>query len=279
MSKQYDSSIFDEIRHVNEFDAHFWYARELMSVLEYERWENFVTAIRRAMLSCTRSGNDPRDHFREVTKMIDLGKGGQRKILEYELSRYACYLIVMNGDPRKEIIALGQTYFAIRTRHDEVMEQHRELMDEDEQRLANREDLREQNRILSDAAQDAGVTNYANFTDYGYMGLYGGRRASAIRHLKGIGSKDNPMDYAGSEELADNIFRAAQTASKLRREGITGQGDAEQAHLVVGRKVRKTIEELGGTMPEDLPTLPESIQKLERRKRRELKSGQDDLPQ
>lgn len=211
--------------------------------------------------------------------MVDLGSGSQRKILEYELSRYACYLIVMNGDPKKEIIALGQTYFAVRTRHDEIMEQHRELLDEDSQRLANREDLREQNRILNDAAHKAGVTDYSNFTDYGYMGLYGGKRASAIRQLKGIGPKDNPMDHAGSEELADNIFRAAQTAAKIKREGITGQEEAEQAHLTVGKKVRKTIEELGGTMPEDLPAPPESIQKLEHRKRRELKSGQEDLPQ
>jgi DNA-damage-inducible protein D len=279
MGKEYDPAIFDEIRHVNEYDAYFWYARELMSALEYQRWENFVKAIRRAMLACTRSGNDPQDHFREVTKMIDTGKGAKREVLEYELSRYACYLIVMNGDPHKEIIALGQTYFAVRTRHDEVMEQHRELLDENSQRLEFREDLREANRVLGSAAQGAGVTNYGSFTDYGYMGLYGGERAVDIRRRKGIGSKDNPMDHAGAEELGANVFRATQTAAKLKREGITGQEEAEQAHLVVGRKIRQTIEELGGTMPEKLPTPSESVQKLEHRKRRELKSGQEDLPQ
>jgi DNA-damage-inducible protein D len=279
MSKQYDPSLFDEIRHVNEYDAFFWYARELMEVLEYQKWQNFVKAIRRAMLACTRSGNDTQDHFTEVSKMVDLGSGSQREVLEYELSRYACYLIVMNGDPHKEVIALGQTYFAVRTRHDEIMEQHRELLDEDTQRLANREELRDRNRALNDAAHKAGVTNYGSFTDYGYLGLYGGERAADIRRRKGIGDKENPMDYAGGEELADNIFRAAQTAAKIKREGITDQEDAEQAHLDIGRKVRKVIEEMGGTMPEDLSTPPESIQKLERRKRRELKPGQEDAPQ
>ena len=268
----YAESVFESIKHINEYDQEFWYARELQNALEYARWENFYKAISRAVDSCTASGNEPSDHFREVTKIVEAG-ATQKPIIDYELSRYACYLIVMNGDPSKGKIAEGQTYFAIKTRQQELSEQFPELS-EDEKRLAIREELKRHNKSLADAAHDAGVVeprDYATFQNYGYMGLYGGLKVSDIRTRKGLKDSEDILDHMGSTELAANLFRATQTDEKLRRDNIQGKAAANQTHYDVGKKVRQTIDELGGTMPEDLPTPDKSIKEIKKEKKKPLK--------
>jgi DNA-damage-inducible protein D len=260
-----NGSDFEQIKHINEYGQEFWYARELQKALDYALWQNFYKALNKAMISCEVSGYAALDHFIEVNKMIEIGKGGQRKQLDYQLSRYACYLIVQNGDPKKEVIALGQTYFAVKTREQELAEQFAALT-EDQKRIAVRRELIEHNKSLAEAAQNAGVTeprDFAIFQNKGYQGLYGGLGAKEIHERKGLKKSQQILDYMGSEELAANLFRATQTDSKLRRENIQGKVQAGNVHYSVGKKVRKTIEELGGTMPEDLPTPEKNINKLE----------------
>lgn len=268
----YTESVFESIKHINEYDQEFWYARELQEALQYKEWRKFEGVILKAIESCEASGNEPSAHFVEAAKIVEAG-ATHKPIIDYELSRYACYLIVMNGDPRKEIIAAGQTYFAVKTRQQELSEQFPELS-EDEKRLAIREELKRHNKSLADAAHDAGVVeprDYATFQNYGYMGLYGGLKASDIKARKGLHGSENILDHMGSTELAANLFRATQTDEKLRRENIQGKAAANQTHYDVGKKVRQTIEELGGTMPEDLPTPEESIKELEKKKKKHLK--------
>ena len=205
--------------------------------------------------------------------MITAGKGAQREIEDYELSRYACYLIVMNGDPRKEVIALGQTYFAVKTRQQELIENYEELS-EDQKRLAIREEMKKHNAALADAATGAGVIDsrdFAIFQNHGYMGLYGGLTAKGIHARKGLKKSQNILDHMGSTELAANLFRATQTEEKLRRDNIKGKQNANQTHYDVGAKVRQTIKELGGTMPENLPTPEKSIKQLEKEKKKQIK--------
>ena len=217
------------------------------------------------MESCRQSKNDVNSHFVEVNKMVSLGSGTQRQVDDYMLSRYACYLIVMNGDPRKQVIALGQTYFAVKTRQQELVDNYDELS-EDQKRLAIRAEMKRHNKQLADAAHGAGVETpqeYAIFQNYGYMGLYGGLKASDIKRRKGLGKNENILDHMGSTELAANLFRATQTEEKLRRDHVHGKDQANDTHYMVGKKVRKTIEELGGTMPEDLPTPEKSIKQLQ----------------
>ena len=259
-----NTKLFEDIKHYNEFDMEFWYARELQEVLEYSKWDNFQKVINKAKEACKNSNNNVEDHFAEVGKMVELGSGAEREIKDIILSRYACYLIVQNGDPKKEAIALGQTYFAIQTRKQELSEQFTELT-EDKKRLAIRNELREHNKNLAEAAKDAGVEThqeYAVFQNYGYMGLYGGMKANDIHKVKGLKPSDKILDHMGSTELAANLFRATQTEEKLRREKIQGKENANKTHFEVGKKVRQTIKELGGTMPEDLPT-EDSIKKIE----------------
>lgn len=262
--QNYSDSTFEDIKHINEYGQEFWYARELQTALEYGRWENFKKAIDRAMTACDQAGNAVDDHFREVTKIVRAG-ATSKPIIDYEFSRYACYLIVMNGDPRKPVIALGQTYFAVKTRQQELVENYDELS-EDQKRLAIRAEMKRHNKQLADAAHGAGVETpqeYAIFQNYGYMGLYGGLKASDIKRRKGLGKNENILDHMGSTELAANLFRATQTEEKLRRDHIHGKEQANGTHYKVGKKVRETIEELGGTMPEDLPTPEKSIKQLQ----------------
>lgn len=254
------NNIFERVKKINEYGKEFWGARDLMSLLGYARWENFDEAIVRAKESCKNSGQDVSDHFRDVTKMVSIGSGTERQISDYDLSRYACYLIAQNGDPRKEEIALAQTYFAIQTRKQEVYE----LQVEDGKRVYLRGEMKEHNKNLAKAAKEAGVINYANFQDYGYMGLYGGMRQRDIHAKKKLKKTEAILDHMGSEELAANLFRATQAEAKLKRENILGQDKANKAHHDVGRKVRQTIKELGGTMPEHLPT-PKSIKESKKR--------------
>lgn len=246
--------------------SYFWYARELQAALEYSQWRRFEEAIERAKIACEQSGNPVADHFADVGKMVKLGSGSEREVNDYVLSRYACYLIVMNGDPRKEVIAVGQTYFAIKTRQQELVENYDELT-ENQKRIAIRHEMAEHNKSLAEAAQMVGVAtslDYATFQNYGYMGLYGGLRAADIKARKGLKKSQNILDHMGSTELAANLFRATQTDEKLRRDNVQGKAAANQVHYQVGAKVRQTIKDLGGTMPEDLPTPEKSIQQLER---------------
>ncbi len=272
---KYSESVFEEIKHVNEYGAEFWYARELQTVLEYSQWRNFADVIERAKMACFNSGNDVSDHFADVSKMVELGSGAKREIEDVMLSRYACYLIVMNGDPRKEIISLGQTYFAVKTRELELIEEYGELT-ENQKRLAIRKEMAAHNKALAEAAQNAGVVepiDYAIFQNYGYMGLYGGLGAKEIHAKKGLKKSQKILDYMGSTELAANLFRATQTEEKLRRDEVTGKTAANMTHFEVGKKVRQTIQELGGTMPEDLPTPEKSIAQIEREEERKKLKG------
>lgn len=263
---------FDSIKHVNEYGQEFWYARELQAALGYTEWRNFIKVIEKAKIACKGSQNSISDHFVEVNKMVEAGVAS-KEIDDIQLSRYACYLIVQNGDPRKKTIALGQTYFAVKTRQQELVENYDDLS-EDQKRLAIRREMKEHNKSLADAAHDAGVTeqkDYAIFQNKGYQGLYGGLSRQDIHARKGLKKSQNILDHMGAEELAANLFRATQTEAKLRREHIQGKELANQTHYDVGKKVRQTISDLGGTMPEDLPTPAQSIQQLERKQKKRLK--------
>ena len=269
----YSEQTFEDIKHINEYGAEYWLARELAQVLQYADWRNFENAIFKAMEACKNSGNEIGDHFGSVTTFTNLGSKATRKIGDYALSRYACYLIVMNGDPRKEIIAVGQTYFAVKTRQQELIEDYDQLT-EDQKRLAIRGEMISHNKSLAEAAQMAGVVDqrdYAIFQNRGYQGLYGGLGAKEIHARKGLKKGQKILDHMGSTELAANLFRATQTDEKLRRENIRGKQAACDTHYMVGQKVRQTIKDLGGTMPEDLPTPEKSISQIEReQKAREL---------
>ena len=259
-------SLFESIRHVNEYGEEFWLARELQAALEYKRWDKFSNVIEKAKNACKNSENIVSDHFSQVGKMVNIGSGVEREIDDYELSRYACYLIVQNGDSRKKVIALGQTYFAVKTRQQELIENYDDLT-EDKKRLAIRTEMIIHNKSLADAAKMAGIEtskDYAIFQNKGYQGLYGGLGVKEIHARKGLKKSQKILDYMGSTELAANLFRATQTDEKLRKEHITGKEAANRTHYEVGAKVRQTIQELGGTMPEELPTPKKSIKQIER---------------
>ncbi len=262
----YNEQIFEDIKHINDDGQEYWLARELQTVLDYTQWRRFSDTIERAKLACKNSGFAIDDHFADVGKMVDIGSGAEREVDDVMLSRYACYLIVMNGDPRKEVIALGQSYFAVKTRQQELIDNYEELT-EDQKRLAIRNEMKRHNTALANAAHDAGVIDpkdYAIFQNKGYQGLYGGLGAKDIHRRKGLKKSQNILDHMGSTELAANLFRATQTEEKLRRENVRGKEKANQTHYDVGRKVRKTIEELGGVMPENLPTPEKSIEQIKR---------------
>lgn len=263
---RYSDQTFESIKHINELGQEFWFARELQEILEYTEWRNFTNIIDKAKIACTNSGADIEDHFVDVNKMVEIGSGAEREIDDIMLSRYAGYLIVMNGDPRKEVIAIGQTYFAVKTRQQELIDDYEQLS-EDQKRLAIRNEMINHNKSLAEAAQMAGVETqqeYAIFQNKGYQGLYGGLGVREIHARKGLKKSQKILDHMGSTELAANLFRATQTDEKLRRENITGKQAAYETHYEVGAKVRQTIEELGGTMPENLPTPEKSIKQIER---------------
>ncbi len=271
--EKYTDSVFESIKHINEYGQEFWYARELAKALEYKDFLNCEQSIFKAMDACKNSGYNISDHFGDATEMVSIGSGAERGFPSYMLSRYACYLIVMNGDPRKEVIAAGQTYFAVKTRQQELAEDYAQLT-EDQKRLAIRSEIKEHNKSLAAAAQQAGVETpqeYAVFQNYGYMGLYGGLKAQDIKARKGLKKSQDILDHMGSTELAANLFRATQTDEKLRRENIQGKAQANRTHYEVGAKVRQTIQDLGGTMPEDLPTPEKSIHQLAKEQEKRLK--------
>ncbi|MDP8254353.1 MAG: DNA damage-inducible protein D [Candidatus Alcyoniella australis] len=261
-------SPFERIKRINDAGMVFWSSREFAAVLEYEDYRNFEGVVDKAKLSCFNSGYRIEDHFVDVTEMIAIGKGGQRPVKTILLSRYACYLTIQNADPKKEIVAQGQTYFAIQTRRQELADEGIE----DERRILLRDEMRRHNTQLADAAKDAGVIepiDYAIFQNHGYMGLYGGLKQGDIHHRKGLKKTQKILDHMGSTELAANLFRATQTEEKLRRDEVKGKDAANWTHREVGAKVRLTIKELGGTMPEELP-VAESIKKIETKKSKQL---------
>lgn len=270
---EYNESIFENIKHINEYGQEYWLARELQTVLEYAEWRNFSKVIEKAKEACKNSNNQIIEHFVDVNKTSLLPHGGERIIEDIELSRYACYLIVQNGDPKKKVIALGQTYFAVKTRQQELIDNY-DAMSEDQKRLAVRNEIKEHNKALADAAHDAGVITpieYATFQNKGYQGLYGGLTAADIKKRKELKKNENILDHMSHEELAANLFRATQTESKLRRENIQGKEKANATHYEVGKAVRDTIKELGGTMPEELPKPEKSIKQLEKDQKKLLK--------
>lgn len=260
---------FETIRRTNPAGNEYWSSRDFAKVLGYNDYRNFEAVVEKARTACFNSGQRVEDHFVGITDMIEIGKGGQRAVQAVMMSRYACYLVIQNADPAKEIVAQGQTYFAVQTRRQELSDEEME----EQRRLTIRGELRQHNSKLADAAKDAGVIeprDYAIFQNHGYMGLYGGLGAQDIHQRKGLKKSQHILDHMGSTELAANLFRATQAEDKLRREKITGKDKANKAHREVGAKVRQTIKELGGTMPEELPTV-ESIKKLESKARKALK--------
>ena len=262
----FNEKIFENIKHVDENDVEFWYARELYRVLEYTEWRNFQKVIDKAIEAFKNSDLNPNDWLVDVSKPITTGKGKTEHIQDYKLTRYACYLIVMNGDPRKEAIALGQTYFAVKTRQQELIENYNQL-DEDQKRLAIRQEMIEHNKRLAETAKKAGVVepiDYAIFQNEGYKGLYGGLGQKEIHESKGLKKNQKILDNMGTTELAANLFRATQTEESIRKENIKGKAQANQTHHQVGRKIRQTIKDLGGTLPENLP-VEEDIKKIEKK--------------
>ena len=273
---------FEEIKHIDENGQEYWLARELQEVLGYTEWRNFSKVIDKAKISCKTSGEVENSHFVDVSKMVESGVA-DIPVRDIRLTRYACYLIAQNGDSKKEAIALAQTYFAVQTRRQELQDQFDRLT-EDQRRLAIRGELTEHNKSLVEAAKQAGVEtrgDFAKFQNRGYQGLYGGLGAKEIHARKGLKKSQSILDHMGSEELAANLFRATQTDAKLRRENIHGKDAANETHYQVGAKVRQTIEELGGTMPEDLPTPDKSIQQLRKEEKKRLAPAEQiamDLP-
>lgn len=265
---------FDAIRHLDDDGREYWFARELYKPLGYSTWQRFLGVVERAKHACKALKINEFDHFNNDVKLIEVGKGAQREIDDIALSRYACYLIVQNGDPSKPVIAAGQTYFAVQTRRQELADEEAfAQLDEDQKRLFLRREMKEHNKRLSDAAHDAGIVeprDYAIFQNHGYKGLYGGLNRKDIHERKGLKKSQEILDYMGHEELAANLFRATQTEAKLRREHIVGKREANQTHYSVGKEVRETIKRLGGTMPEDLPTPAKSIKQLEREEKKRL---------
>jgi DNA-damage-inducible protein D len=263
-------SPFERIRRTNAAGAEYWSSRDFAQVLGYTDYRNFAQVVQKARVACFNSGQRIEDHFVDITEMVPIGSGARRPLKMVLMSRYACYLIVQNADPSKEIVALGQTYFAIQTRRQELTD----LATEEDRRLLLREEMKLHNVRLASTAKSAGVVapkDYAIFQDHGYKGLYGGLTSRDIHERRGLKKGQQILDHMGSTELAANLFRATQTEEKLRRDNITGKERANRIHFQVGAKVRKTIQELGGTMPENLPPA-ESIKKLEAKKRKQPKA-------
>ena len=270
--QQYDELTFENIKHIDENVVEFWYARELQTILEYMEWRNFNQVIDKAKIACENSGKRVVANFVDVNKTVQLNFG-TREIVDIKLSRYACYLIVQNGDPRKEVIALGQSYFAIKTRQQELNDDFNQLT-EDQKRIAIRDEIKHHNKSLSESAGNAGVKNFGRFHNSGYKGLYGGLTMQDIHNLKELNEGEHILDFMGSAELAANLFRATQTDEVLRRRNIKGEDLANDTHFNVGRTIRNTMKELGTTMPENLPTPRESIQEL-KNKQKELEKQAD----
>lgn len=260
---------FEILKKINVNGQEVWSARALAKILQYSEYRHFLPVIEKAKEACNNSKQKVADHFEDILDMVAIGSGAKRKLEDVLLSRYACYLVVQNGDPSKPIIAIGQTYFALQTRRQELADNETfNQLEEDEKRLFLRNELKKHNKQLVEAAYNAGVeTNldFAIFQNHGYKGLYGGLDQKAIHAKKSLKKSEKILDHMGSTELAANLFRATQTEEKLKRDKTKGKTQANETHFEVGKKVRKTIEELGGTMPENLPTPEKSIKKIEQK--------------
>ncbi len=265
-----NNNIFENIKHIDENGNEYWLGRELQKALEYSQWRRFNEVIQKAIITCKSSKYNVSDHFADVGKMIKIAKGGNRKIEDYKLSRYACYLIAQNADSRKKVVALAQTYFAIQTRKMELLERDYNSLTEDEKRLYQRSLTKKGNYSLNQTAKKAGVKNFDKFHNAGYKGLYNGETAGDIAKRKGLRYREDILDNMGSEELADNLFRIVQTDAKLKKDNVEGENNANNVHYKVGSKIRKTIKELGGTMPEELPTPNRSLKEIEKNNNKEL---------
>lgn len=262
--KEYTEKMFDDIKHIDEFGNEYWLARELQKILEYKRWDKFNNVINNAKIACKKSNYVCEEHFSQVGKMIELAKEAKRTILDYKLSRYACYLIVQNADPKKEVVALGQTYFAIQTRKMELTEREYSSLTEEEKRFYQRNLTKKGNYSLNIAARNAGVKNFDKFHNAGYKGLYNGETADDIAKRKKLRYREDILDNMCSEELIANLFRISQTESKLKRDNVNSESKANQVHYTIGKNIREVIAKNGGTMPEDLPTPDKSLKELEK---------------
>ena len=262
--------LFEDIKHIDEFGNEYWLARELQDILGYNQWRSINDLIERAKDACQESRYNIDDHFAVQRKMIKLAKGATRNVIDYKLSRYACYLIVMNGNPKKEIIALAQTYFTIQTRKQELSEKEYNELTEDEKRLYRRNQARKGNLSLNKTAVNSGVRNLARFHNAGYKGLYNGETADDIFKRKKLRYREDILDNMGSEELADNIFRIAQTDAKLKRDNVDNEYTANSVHYEVSREVRNSIRRLGGIMPEDLPMPNKSLKEIEKERKHDI---------
>ena len=262
--KEYNEKMFEDIKHIDKFGNEYWYARELQNILGYHQWRSINDLIERAKVACQESKYNINDHFAVQRKMIKLAKGATRNVVDYKLSRYACYLIVMNGNPKKEIIALGQTYFAIQTRKQELSEKEYNELTEEKKSLYQRNLTRKGNYSLNITAKNAGVKNFDKFHNSGYKGLYNGETADDISKRKKLRYREDILDNMGSDELIANLFRISQTEQKLKNENIKLENEANKTHYEVGKEIRNTIKKLGGTMPECLPTPDKSLKELEK---------------
>ena len=269
-NKKYSNKTFEDIKHIDENGIEYWCARELQLVLGYKEWRKFENVIKKAIDACENSGISAFEHFVGTDKTIQMPKGATKSIKEYKLTRYACYLIAQNGDSRKEVIALAQTYFAIQTRKQEISEKEYSLLTEDEKRFYQRNLTRKGNYSLNQAAKNAGVKNFDKFHNSGYKGLYNGETADDIAKRKGLRYREDILDNMGSEELAANLFRITQTESKLKRDNISTEKDANKTHYNIGKNIREVIAKNGGTMPEDLPTPKKSLKQLEKENKKSL---------
>ena len=262
--KECTEKMFEDIKHIDEEGNEYWLARELQSTLGYHQWRSINDLIVRAKVACKESKYNVDDHFAVQRKMIKLAKGAARKVIDYKLSRYACYLIVMNGNPKKEIIALAQTYFAIQTRKQELSEKEYSMLTEDEKRFYQRNLTRKGNYSLNIVARNVGVRNFDKFHNAGYKGLYNGETANDIAKRKKLRYREDILDNMNEDELVANLFRINQTKQKLLKDKVQGESNASDIHYEVGKKVRKAIKDIGGTMPEDMPTPKKSLKELEK---------------
>ena len=269
VDKNYNKT-FEDIKHTNEFGMEYWYARELMKVLSYKDWRYFEAVIEKAKIACQNSELIDIDHFVVDNKMVEIGSGAKREQKDYKLTRYACYLIAQNANPRLKVVALAQTYFAVQTRKQEISEKEYSMLTEDEKRFYQRNLTRKGNYSLNIAAKNAGVKNFDKFHNSGYKGLYNGETADDIAKRKGLRYREDILDNMGSEELAANLFRITQTESRLKRDRVDTEKKACDTHNKIGKIVRKAIKEAGGTMPEELPTPRKSLKQLEKENKKEL---------
>ena len=271
ITNKYSNKTFEDIKHIDEYGNEFWYARELQKVLEYKEWRNFKKVIDKSIISANNSIHGNEDWVVEFNKPIITGKGKQELIKDYKLSRYICYLIVQNADPSKEVVALGQTYFAIQTRKQEITEQEYDLLTEDEKRFYQRKLTKQGNYTLQKVASTAGVKNMAEFHNAGYKGLYNGETANDIFKRKNLRYREDILDNMNEDELIANLFRINQTKQRLLRDKVQGENNAKNVHYEVGKKVRQAIADIGGMMPEEMPTPKKSLKELEREKKQEIR--------